>query len=73
METKRDKFERLAESRINTAIKKIKLIGNLSNKNNYEYTDEHVKQIITELEKEVAAVKNKFKLANERDQKFKFK
>lgn len=73
METKREKFERLAERRTNEAVKRIKLIGNLSNKNNYDYTEEHYKQIIAVLEEETRAVKTKFKLANEGSKNFKFK
>ena len=73
METKREKFERLAEKRTNEAVKKISLIGNLSNKNNYDYSEEHVKQIIDVLEAEIKSVKDKFKVANETQQKFKLK
>lgn len=73
METKRERFERLAEKRTNEAVKKISLLGNLSNKNNYDYTDEHVKQIIDVLEAEIKSVKNRFNLANETQKKFKFK
>ncbi len=55
------KFERLAEKRVNEAIKKLRLIGNLSNKNNYEYTDKHVKKVLEVLESEVRLLKMKFK------------
>ncbi|RKQ17495.1 hypothetical protein [Ureibacillus endophyticus] len=59
--SKREKFEELGEKRMNEAIKKIRLIGNLSNKNNYDYTDEHVKAIINTLEMEIQLLKSKFK------------
>ncbi len=45
MESKRDKFKRLAEKRVNNAIKSINLVGNLSNKNIYDYTDDDVSRI----------------------------
>ncbi|MFS0777654.1 hypothetical protein ABC255_16840 [Neobacillus sp. 3P2-tot-E-2] len=61
MNEKRDKFERLAEKRVTDVIKKVRLIGNLSNKNNYDYNDEHVKQIIDTLESEVRLLKGRFK------------
>jgi len=64
-QNKRDNFERLAEKRMTEAIKKIRLIGNLSNKNNYDYTDEHVKEMISALENEIVLLKNKFKLEEE--------
>ena len=55
MGSNRDRFVRLAESRVNKAIKSIRLIGNLSNKNNYSYTDKDAKQIIRALDKELRA------------------
>ncbi|MGA5691550.1 hypothetical protein [Cytobacillus pseudoceanisediminis] len=61
MEGKREKFERLAEKRMSDVIKKLRLIGNLSNRNNYEYSGEQVKQIIDSLEHELKIIKNKFK------------
>jgi hypothetical protein len=57
---KMEKFERLAEKRMVDVIKKIRLIGNLSNRNNYEYTDEHVEHIISTLEREIKELKRKF-------------
>ncbi|MCM3186375.1 hypothetical protein [Priestia megaterium] len=61
MEEKLEKFERLAEKRVTEAIKKIRLVGNLANKNNYEYNEEHVKQIIDALESEMRTLKNRFR------------
>lgn len=61
MSEKMHKFERLAEKRVNEAIKKLRLIGNLSNKNNYEYTEKHVKRVLEALESEVKFLKMKFK------------
>jgi len=55
-----EKFERLAEKRMVDVIKKIRLIGNLSNRNNYEYTDEHIEHIISTLEREIRELKRKF-------------
>jgi hypothetical protein len=60
MEDKREKFERLAEKRMSDVIKKLRLIGNLSNRNNYEYSDLQVKQILDSLEQEMKLIKNKF-------------
>ena len=58
---KETKFERLAEKRVSDAIKKLRLIGNLSNKHNYSYTDEHVQQIVKALESEMQLLKSRFK------------
>lgn len=58
---KEAKFERLAEKRVSDAIKKLHLIGNLSNKHNYSYTDDHVQQIVRALESEMQLLKSRFK------------
>ncbi len=72
-QSKRDNFERLAEKRMTEAIKKIRLIGNLSNRNNYDYTDVHVKEMISALENEIVLLKNKFKQEEEdKDTSFTF-
>lgn len=74
MSEKRDKFERLAEKRVTEAIKKIRLVGNLSNRNNYDYTEAHAKQIIDTLDNEIKILKNKFKDEKEStDTTFSFK
>lgn len=75
MENKKlENFERLAERRMTEAIKKIRLIGNLSNKNNYDYTETHVKEIISTLENEILILKRKFESDNEsKEVNFKFR
>ena len=71
---KREKFEELAEKRVNEIIKKIRLVGNLSNRNNYDYTDNHVKQIISNIKNEVADLEEKFNSKKkEQETTFKFK
>ena len=60
METKRERFVRLAENRTNKIIDMIRLLGNLANKNNYEYTDEDVQKIFLAVEKELKAAKSKY-------------
>ncbi|MGE8206030.1 hypothetical protein ACQKP0_15915 [Heyndrickxia sp. NPDC080065] len=73
-EDKIQKFERIAEKRVSDTLKKMQLIGNLANKNNYDYTDKHVKQIIETLENELKLLKNKFaEESSERTTEFKFK
>ncbi len=57
---KRKKFEDIAVRRVNRVIKEIRLIGNLSNRSSYEYSDEDVRKIIKALQREVDAVKARF-------------
>ena len=60
IESKRDKFIRLAERRTSVALRAIKLIGNLSNKNNYDYTDADAKKIVGALTRELDELRRRF-------------
>ena len=54
---KREKFVRLAQARTRTAIKAIRVLGKLANKNAYEYTEVDVKKITSALSKEIDAMR----------------
>lgn len=58
----REKFVKLANRRINSAIKAIQLIGNLSNRSNYDFTEEDVDKIFTALNREVKQCRERFKV-----------
>lgn len=58
---KEKRFKRVAENRTNRIIDQIRLLGNCSNKSNYEYSDEDVKKIFSAIESELKASKSKFK------------
>jgi len=68
---KQSKFVQLAEKRTNTAIKSMQLIGNLSNKRNYDYSEEQAAKIIAVLEGELKELKLKFKTASKTNNRFK--
>jgi len=57
---RREKFVELAEKRVNKAMKDISLVGNLSNRSNYSYTDQDVKKIASALRKAVDEMKARF-------------
>jgi len=59
VESKSDKFKRLATKRVANAIKKIELIGHLS-ASSYESTVEEVDKIIAALQQVLDGVKEKF-------------
>jgi hypothetical protein len=63
----RQKFVQLAEARVNKTLKDIQLIGNLSNRSNYDYTDEDVEQIFRALSQEIAACKKRFELSKRKN------
>jgi hypothetical protein len=54
---KREKFVELAESRTRNAIRAIRVIAKLGNKNAYEYSDADVRKIASALSKEIDAMK----------------
>ena len=60
MNIKSTKFVELANKRVNKTIKDIQLIGNLANKQNYDYTEQQAKQIIKALQQELDEVKHSF-------------
>lgn len=60
MKDKRESFVRLAEARVNRALKDIRLIGNLSNKSAYSYTEEDVKKMFRALQREIEFSRSKF-------------
>lgn len=54
------KFVELANKRVNRAISDIKLVGNLANRQNYEFTDEQSRKILKALQQAVDQVKQSF-------------
>ncbi len=57
---RRTKFATLATKRVNRATHAIKTIGNLSNRSNYDWTEQDVKKIVRELRKAVKEVEDRF-------------
>lgn len=73
MENKREKFVRIAESRTNKIIGTIRLLGNLSNKSNYDYSEDDIKQIFNSIENELKNTRAKFSGSSNCDKVFKLK
>ena len=57
---RRMKFAELASKRVNRATQSIRTIGNLSNRSNYDWTEQDVKKIVRELRKAVKEVEDSF-------------
>lgn len=68
---KRKKFEELAEKRVNKAIKDLRLIGNLSNRNNYVFDEEDVRKILKALDEEMKVLRGRFAQARPSEKNFK--
>ena len=57
---KEKRFIRIAERRTNNILYMIRVLGNLSNKNVYEYNEAQVEKIFTEIQKQLDDTKKKF-------------
>tara|TARA_B100001964_G_C14155796_1_gene564216 strand:+ start:56 stop:274 length:219 start_codon:yes stop_codon:yes gene_type:complete len=71
MDEKDKKFKEFAEYRTNQALKYIRLLGNLSNKRAYQYTQTQVDKIVSTLNKEITNLKRKLSSGSEEDKSFK--
>ena len=71
-ETREERFQRLAEQRVNSILDKLRLLGQLSNKSNYDYTDTQVDIIFKAIQKEFNATKAKFRNGTNGQKRFKF-
>lgn len=60
MRNKREKFVELAEARVSRALKDMQLVGNLSNRSAYEFTDADVRKIFAALQKGLESAKARF-------------
>lgn len=59
-ESRHDRFKRLASKRTNEILEKIRILGNCSNKSSYEYTEDDINKIFSEIEKYLKLTKAKF-------------
>ncbi|MCX5871133.1 MAG: hypothetical protein NTY00_11000 [Deltaproteobacteria bacterium] len=62
---KAEKFIELANKRVNKALKDLQLISNLSNRQNYEFTEEQAKKIVKALQQEIDIIKQNFQHTGE--------
>ena len=63
MRDKQGKFVEIAEKRVTRLLKDIRLIGNLSNRNNYTYEAEDVAKIFGAIETEIKTSRKRFDVA----------
>lgn len=69
-ETKRDRFVRLAEKRVPRALADIRIIRNLANTANYEFSSEDVDAIVASLQKAVDDLAAEFASKTRRPEAF---
>lgn len=73
MESKHQKFVRLAEGRTNRIIDSVRSLAKLANKNHYDYSNDEVHKIFAALKNEIDEAKSTYTAALSRDEKNKFK
>ena len=66
MNKSRENFVRLAESRTNSILKSLDLLGNLSNRSNYSYDEGDVQKIFSAINKKLKEVSHKFDEASKK-------
>ena len=64
IESKSERFVRIAEKRTNKIIDMIQLLGNCSNRATYDYTRDYVKKIFGAIESELKIAKAKFDIGD---------
>lgn len=70
MNEKRERFVRVAESRTNKIIEMIRLLGNCSNKSNYEYDEKDISRIFDVIKRELNDSQAKFKISFKKNRDF---
>ena len=69
-ETREQRFKRLAEQRVNSILDRTRLLGQLSNRSNYEYTDAQVEAIFKAIQKDLNATRAKFRESHKDRKRF---
>ena len=71
-EQKSKRFYRVAERRVNNVLNSLRLLGQCANTQTYEYTDEDVRRMFREIERELRSAKQAF-AADDQSRQFKFR
>ena len=59
-ETPAERFIRVAEARTNAVLDKVRILGNLSNRQMYSYSEEDINKIFSAITKQIREVRAKF-------------
>jgi hypothetical protein len=65
--SKRQRFLAVAESRTNTILEKIRILGNCSNRFLYEYTKEEIDKIFKAIQDKLNETKARFVIKKEKE------
>ena len=59
-EQNRERFRRLGTQRTNSVLQRLEVLGNCSNRSAYDYTEEEINKIFSEIERRARETKAKF-------------
>ena len=68
-ETPEERFKRIATVRTNAVLDRLRILGNLSNRQMYSYSEEDINKIFSVINKQIKEVRSKFN--SRRQEKFK--
>ena len=71
MDKRRENFKRLAVSRTNEVLRRLKILGNCANRSHYDYTQEEIGRVFSEIDKRVREAKAKFTFPERSNKEFK--
>jgi len=66
-ESRKERFKRLATARTKAVLDKLRLLGNLSNRANYDYSEEEVRKIFRAIDEQLRVIKAKFSGSTKRE------
>ena len=64
-ESPEDRFKRLATQRTNAVLEKLRILGNLANRQVYKYTEDEIDRIFSTIERQVKEIRASFHFPNE--------
>ena len=68
-ETPEERFKRIATVRTNAVLNRLRILGNLSNRQMYSYSEEDINKIFSAINKQIREVRVKFN--SRKEEKFK--
>jgi len=66
-EAKSERFKRLAASRTNEVLKRLRVLSNCANRSAYEYTEEDIKKIFSTIENRTREIRAKFHFPKDKE------
>ena len=60
MDSRKDNFKRLGVARTKEVLRRIKILSNCANRSHYDYSEEDVSKIFSEIERKIREAKSKF-------------